>query len=872
MFDPYYKWLGIPPTDQPPDHYRLLGVQLFESDVEVIEAAANRQMAYVQQRAIGEHATVSQKLLNELSMARICLLNPTKKVAYDATLKGRQSVKSAGKSESRSSSSITERHNSFPAKIADAQTPTPPNSSDDIFDPDFVSAYTTPKTSASRMPWVFPLLGLVAAALLLLMIARTLRDDKEVASTSGIPASPASASPKSVSPSQPKIKPNALPPSKVEEQPKPVEPEVTVPEPSAPSPEVEMPKVAEPKKPEPRSEPEPKGAPRTKHPIPDLAVQARVLATIRDIYKKEYRDKPALAEKLCQKAKETQEVVERFVLLHEAKEIATETLQCDLAFEAIDAMASDYAISSPAIKAEVLEKAARMPRLKPVQKPAIATAAVQVMDEAIGEDNFDVAKKLGRLAGQMARLSKDKELLQDIVAKNKEVEAAAKAYGGVAEAMAVLKEKSDDPDANLTVGKYRCFAKSDWKRGLPMLALGSDQVLKAAAEKDIAGAASAAEQVKLGDAWWDMAKDRANFWYAQALPELEGLEQDRVAKRVALSHNRIGLAKDIDKPPESTAPRKSDDAPAENALRKGLEWLISHQESDGHWTFTTGPNPGTLGSSPGCATAMALIPLLRAGYTHRAGDHRQVIQKGLKFLASSMTSNSNVAKLIEPGSTMYGHAICTIALCEALAHTKDRALRGAAQSTVNFIIFAQDPKGGGWRYEPRQGGDTSVTGWQLTALVVAKAAKLSIPPITWAKADSFLDTVQMGAGASYSYLPGNGGGPATTSAGLLCRIHLGHKKDLPALQRGIAQVNDSGPSPDDMYFDYYGTQLMRCAQGERWLKWRSTMRDQLVAAQSTQEDSRGSWYFPNGGLGTREGGRLYYTALAVMILQFCEQN
>ena len=26
-FDPYHKWLGIPPKQQPPDHYRLLGVE-----------------------------------------------------------------------------------------------------------------------------------------------------------------------------------------------------------------------------------------------------------------------------------------------------------------------------------------------------------------------------------------------------------------------------------------------------------------------------------------------------------------------------------------------------------------------------------------------------------------------------------------------------------------------------------------------------------------------------------------------------------------------------------------------------------------------------------------------------------------------------
>ena len=39
-FDPYYKWLGIPPKDQPPNHYRLLGIDLFTPDPDVIESAA----------------------------------------------------------------------------------------------------------------------------------------------------------------------------------------------------------------------------------------------------------------------------------------------------------------------------------------------------------------------------------------------------------------------------------------------------------------------------------------------------------------------------------------------------------------------------------------------------------------------------------------------------------------------------------------------------------------------------------------------------------------------------------------------------------------------------------------------------------------
>jgi len=86
-FDPYHKWLGIPTKDQPPNHYRLLAIDLYESDPEVIDAAANRQMVYLQQRATGEHAALSQKLLNEISAARLCLLNPKKKAEYDTKLK-----------------------------------------------------------------------------------------------------------------------------------------------------------------------------------------------------------------------------------------------------------------------------------------------------------------------------------------------------------------------------------------------------------------------------------------------------------------------------------------------------------------------------------------------------------------------------------------------------------------------------------------------------------------------------------------------------------------------------------------------------------------------------------------------------------------
>jgi len=46
-FDPYHVWLGIPPEEQPPDHYRLLGIPALENNPDVIENAADQRMAHL---------------------------------------------------------------------------------------------------------------------------------------------------------------------------------------------------------------------------------------------------------------------------------------------------------------------------------------------------------------------------------------------------------------------------------------------------------------------------------------------------------------------------------------------------------------------------------------------------------------------------------------------------------------------------------------------------------------------------------------------------------------------------------------------------------------------------------------------------------
>jgi hypothetical protein len=89
-FDPYHQWLGIPPQEQPAHYYRLLGITDFEVDRDVISAAAERQTVYLRTLQAGEHTVLVADLLNEVSQARVTLLNADQKAEYDEQLRKQQ--------------------------------------------------------------------------------------------------------------------------------------------------------------------------------------------------------------------------------------------------------------------------------------------------------------------------------------------------------------------------------------------------------------------------------------------------------------------------------------------------------------------------------------------------------------------------------------------------------------------------------------------------------------------------------------------------------------------------------------------------------------------------------------------------------------
>ena len=86
-FDAYHKWLGIPPDDQPPHYYRLLGISLFEKDRTVIISALDQRQSFLKQKSVGPQGELAEPLLEELQKARLCLLNRLTKAQYDSTLR-----------------------------------------------------------------------------------------------------------------------------------------------------------------------------------------------------------------------------------------------------------------------------------------------------------------------------------------------------------------------------------------------------------------------------------------------------------------------------------------------------------------------------------------------------------------------------------------------------------------------------------------------------------------------------------------------------------------------------------------------------------------------------------------------------------------
>ncbi len=521
MFDPYHKWLGIPPKDQPANYYRLLGLDLFENDPDVIANAADQRMAHVRSFQIGTYQGHSQKLLNELAAARVCLLNQARKVVYDDALRARLAGEAPPMLEVLEP--IHDDHEEFDF------APTP-------------QRIYRPRKRLLVTPWTVAGVSVVIAVVVLYLVARSTPESKQIANaaTSETKAQAVAATAK------PKVEPPPVAPAVVPEsrsEPQPEEPK--------PQQEAKPSNVVAPLSPEkaPTVTRRPTGRrPRVtkvpdKLPVPNATVVKQARDSIRNRYRSDYNpdisptayraqqeSRNQLIKKLIQASKETKDTTERFALLQEAKELAEKSFGFSLTNEAIDLLAA-YEISASRMKANYLCKFLECVQPSPEGRATIAEMFLPVVEEAIREDNFVDAR---RLCDSLAKFARDTPVLKEIMAERSKVDRIAADYEVVKEAYATLKVDPGNYEAHNTIGEYLCLVQHDCDRGIPYLLGGNDLRWKSLADWDATGTDSPEEQQDLGNAWWDLGvRNRAIQWYELAYPKLTGEEKDAVAERLA---------------------------------------------------------------------------------------------------------------------------------------------------------------------------------------------------------------------------------------------------------------------------------------------------------------------------------------------------
>ncbi|MEM7452946.1 MAG: prenyltransferase/squalene oxidase repeat-containing protein [Planctomycetota bacterium] len=324
----------------------------------------------------------------------------------------------------------------------------------------------------------------------------------------------------------------------------------------------------------------------------------------------------------------------------------------------------------------------------------------------------------------------------------------------------------------------------------------------------------------------------------------------------------------------------------EAAVARGLRWLASVQNRDGSWSLNDYRNhrdPDNEGDA--LATSLALLPFLGAGQTHEFGVYKETVARGLNWMLRNQRDNGDLRAGYTRNAGMYAHGQATIVLCETLAMTGDEQFREPAQMAINFIEQAQHRQGG-WRYQPGDEGDTSVAGWQIMALQSARAPEvgLRVDNATLSLADYFLDKVSSSrqlqrasggantriVGSLYGYQPGEPPTAAMTAEALLCRMYLGWDRSDPRLRAGIDWLMEKHlPERGErmnIYYWYYGSQLMHHYGGEDWERWNSRIKQLLLSTQETRGRYPGSWD-PDPFRWGEGGGRIYTTALCVCTLE-----
>ena len=547
-FDPYHRWLGIGPKDQPPNHYRLLGLEIFESDPDVIENAADRQMRHVRGFQSGERAEVSQQILNEIAAAKLCLLSSDDKLAYDKQLKAK--TKKPKKSRALATAQ----------PLAKPEVP-PVSLQAQPFKPVVTAEPSSPATGS--VPLLL-LLAIGGAGIGLLMLAGIVVWASGLLTTpEEVPVDVAVSPPPIVEPNLPLPSPPPRPNPRIDipSRPKPPDPRPPVVDPPQPRPPVVRPTDPSPPREEPVS-PDPKPDPNKallallndgpaekdgRHPVPSEDVRTAKREVIEELFPtsgaRTTIEKSELAKKLLQTGKDTsKDPAAQFVLYNMARELAADGGDSSVALEAVDLLDASFQVDGNQMRIDSIAAAAKVSSPKPVRTQTVKDG-IALVDRLFHDDQYVEAGRLVAGLSSVARYLRDRELIDALNARRDAGRDMFAAYQEVQSDIERFREEPGDEDAALNIGKYFAFAKGDWQRGLPFLAAGRDDTLKSLAEAEMAVPSSSSERKQLGDSWYDSAgnhvglaadrqKARAAMWYSKIENSVSGLTKVEVSRRL----------------------------------------------------------------------------------------------------------------------------------------------------------------------------------------------------------------------------------------------------------------------------------------------------------------------------------------------------
>jgi len=282
-----------------------------------------------------------------------------------------------------------------------------------------------------------------------------------------------------------------------------------------------------------------------RHPVPNSSAQAPIWKALHEQYKDQYAKHEAAAQLALsdqfrqEAATAAAEPARQYVLLREARELAVNAGDFDAAFAAIDDMTKDFTIDVTELKVSALTSAvdrAQIPRAQ------LFEGYFKVSDAALPDGNLLLAEPASRLATRVAAATRDPGLVARARQLSLRIHDARRDLATVVAAANRLKANRQDPEANLTVGKYLCFVTGQWHDGLPFLAKGSDHRLAELADRDVASPDDPNAMMNLADAWWDLpdtketparrSHQRAAFWYQKVVSQLSGDGQKRAQQRI----------------------------------------------------------------------------------------------------------------------------------------------------------------------------------------------------------------------------------------------------------------------------------------------------------------------------------------------------